>query len=293
MRAARDANRAAEPAGLAETRAFYDAHVASSATEPSGVTWHEDVVSGVSTIVAQPLNAVGPRPVIEFLHGGGFSLGSAQAYKNFTGHIAKAVGCRVVSVDYRLAPEHPYPAGLLDAVSVYLGLVAAGTEPRDIALMGDSAGGGLALSTVLKLRVDGIAQPRATVAMSPWADLDGQGASTTRNAACDLLATTEGLAQLKRDYVGTRDISGDPLASPVAAEYVGVCPIYIQVGGDEILLDDSLRVRDSALGDGVDAVVDVFPSMQHVFQMYAGRLPEADKAIDRIADYLNQRWETT
>jgi monoterpene epsilon-lactone hydrolase len=289
MQRARDEDTHTGTVSLAEKRRYYDLRVAESASYPSEVTWLQESINGVPVLRVHGGRTSISNRVIQFLHGGGYSSGSVDGYRNFTGHLARAIGCDIVSVNYRLAPEHPFPAAISDSVDVYRGLLSTGILPEHIAIVGDSAGGGLALATVLKVRLDDLLQPAAVVAMSPWTDLEAQGDSVRRNAEIDLLARPDVLASLTEDYIGAKGDPRHPLASPLYGAYRGVCPIYLQVGGSEILLDDSTRVRDVAQRDGVDVLLDVFPEMQHVFQLYADKLPEADTAIEMIAEYLRTR----
>jgi acetyl esterase/lipase len=255
--------------------------------EPEGVTCEPVDAGGVAAIWAIPEDAAADRAV-EYLHGGGYVMGSADIYQRFTGHLANAIGCRVLSVDYGLAPEHPHPGPVTDSVQVYRWLLDQGYRPEHLAISGDSAGGGLTLATVLKLAVDGLPQPAAAVPLSPWTDMEGLGESMQTNAGRDLLIKPDEIKGMADLFLAGND-PRDPLASPVHGNYAGVCALYIQVGGDETLLDDARQVAEQAKSDGVDVRIDVFPEMQHVFQMAAGHLPEADDAVARIGAYLRPR----
>jgi monoterpene epsilon-lactone hydrolase len=214
--------------------------------------------------------------------------GSLASYRKLTGHLARAIGCRVLSVDYRLAPEHPHPGPVDDSVAAYQWLLAEGYRPEHLAISGDSAGGGLTLATLVKLRDDGIPQPAAAVPLSPWADLEGVGDTMTTNADKDLIVQRAGLLGMAGMFRAGADVR-DPLVSPIYADYRGICPLYIQVGSDETLLDDARRVAASAEKAGVDVTLEVFPEMQHVFQMAAGNMPEADDAVAKIGAWLRAR----
>jgi monoterpene epsilon-lactone hydrolase len=257
------------------------------ATEPDGVTWEPVDAGGVPAIWAIPDGGAADRAV-QYLHGGGYVLGSAEIYKRFTGHLAKAVGCGVLSVDYGLAPENPHPGPVNDGVKVYRWLLDQGYAAEHIAIAGDSAGGGLTLATVLKLADDGLPQPAAAVPLSPWTDMEGLGDSMQANAERDVLLKADELKGMTDLFLGGAD-PRDPLAAPVHGDYTGVCALYIQVGGDEALLDDARRVADRAGTHGVEVQIDVFPEMQHVFQMAVGNMPEADDAVARIGAYLRPR----
>ena len=221
---------------------------------------------------------------MQYVHGGGYVIGSLDLFRKHTGHLANAVGCRVLGVGYRLAPENPHPAALEDSVAVYKALLdefAAG----NIAISGDSAGGGLTVSTLVKLRDDGVALPACGVPLSPWVDLEGLGASMQTKAESDVLVSADLLEQMAGLFLAGQD-PRDPLAAPLYADLTGLPPLYIQVGGDERLLDDSTRLATNAANAGVAVRLDVFPEMQHVFQMWAGNVPESGDAIGRIGEWL-------
>ncbi len=258
--------------------------IAESATVPEGVAVTEAYAGGCRAYWHDPTGAAMDR-VILYLHGGGYVIGSPQTHARFVGHLAKAVGCRALNVDYRLAPEHPHPAAIEDATAAYRWLLAQGYQPEHIAISGDSAGGGLTLATLLSLAESGLPQPATAVPLSPWTDLEGTGDSMTANAEADLLVQKEGLQGMAATFLGEGD-PRDPLAAPLYGDYRGVAPIYIQVGGDETLLDDSTRVAEKAKAAGVEVRLDVFPEMQHVFQTSAGNVPEATDAVQRIGDWL-------
>jgi epsilon-lactone hydrolase len=255
--------------------------------EPEGVVWEPVDAGGVPAIWAIPEGGANDR-VVQYVHGGGYILMSADIYKRFTGHLAKAVGCRVLNVDYGLAPENPHPGPVNDSVKAYRWLLDQGYRPEHIAISGDSAGGGLTLATVLKLASDGLPQPAAAVPLSPWTDMEGLGESMKTNADRDVLIRGDQLKGMTDMFLAGSN-PRDPLAAPLYGDYSGVCAVYIQVGGDETLLDDATRVATQAERAGVDVKLDVFPEMQHVFQMAAGNMPEADDAVARIGAYLRPR----
>jgi acetyl esterase/lipase len=260
---------------------------AAMCSEPDGVTWTAVDASGVPAIWADPDGGATDR-VLLYVHGGGYVIGSAEIYKKLTGHLANACGCRVLSVDYRLAPEHPHPAPVTDSTTAYKWLLEQGIEPGHIAVSGDSAGGGLTLATLVKLRDDGEPQPAAAVPISPWADMEGLGDSMKSKADVDLIVSEAVLKGMADRFLAGQD-ARDPLAAPLYADYTGICPLYFQVGGDETLLDDTTRTAERARAAGVEVEVEVFPEMQHVFQMAAGNMPEADDAIAKIGAYLRPR----
>lgn len=259
--------------------------VAESATEPSGVTISETYAGGSRAYWHDSTNGTADRVVL-YVHGGGYVIGSARLYDRFAGHLANAVGCRVLNVDYRLAPEHPHPAAVNDATAAYRWLLSQGYKPEHIAISGDSAGGGLTLATLLSIKENGLPQPAAAVPLSPWTDMEGIGDSMVSNAPNDLIVQKAGLQGMAAMFLGEGTLPRDPLAAPLYGDYRGIAPLYIQVGGDETLLDDSTRVAEKARAAGVEVKLDVFPEMQHVFQTSVGKMPEATDAVQRIGEYL-------
>ena len=269
---------------LEEQREFMSL-VFESATPPEGVTVSETYAGGCRAYWNDPRGSARDRVVLYF-HGGGYLLGSPKTHERLTGHLANAVGCRVLSVDYRLAPEHPHPAAVEDATSAYRWLLAQGYAPENIAISGDSAGGGLTLAALLSIKQNDLPQPAAAVALSPWTDMEASGDSMTLNQGKDLIIQKSGIFDMAASFLGEGNSPRDPLASPLRGDYAGIAPIYFQVGGDELLLDDSTRVADKAMAAGLDVKLDIFPGMQHVFQAAAGNLAEATEALQRIGNYL-------
>jgi acetyl esterase/lipase len=227
--------------------------------------------------------------VIVYFHGGVYVIGSAVGSVALVGDLARRTGARAVTVDYRLAPEHPYPAAVEDAQAVYRGLLDDGVEPGDIALAGDSAGAGLVVATMLALRDAGTPLPSAGFLMSPYADLTLSGDTIDERQAVDLILTPEGLRLRVADYVGGAD-AADPLISPVFADLRGLPPLLIQVGSHEILLSDALRLAERAAIADVPVTLDVTPGAPHVFQGFAAFLDEADAALERAASFLKSRY---
>jgi monoterpene epsilon-lactone hydrolase len=255
-----------------------------------GVNFEEVDCAGVRALWVRPEGAADDR-VVEYLHGGGYAMGSARGHGRFTAYLAAAIGCPVLSIDYRLSPEHPFPAQLEDSVTAFNWLVNAGVSPNHIAIAGDSAGGGLTLSTLLKLRDDHAPLPAGAVAISPWSGMLVPPRSYTRNAHVDPAPSNPDVFNFfKESFLHGHD-GKDPYASPLYGDYTGISPLYIQVGGDEQLLDDSTGVAEKAKAAGVEVEIDVFPEMWHVFQLHAGTVPEADDAVARIARWLRPRLE--
>jgi acetyl esterase/lipase len=289
LRRHREAARAvpdAPPPSVAEQRAATAAFSETTAV-PEGVAFAEGEAGGVPVLWADPAGAATDR-VILYVHGGGYVVCSAHTHARLTGHVARATGCRAVSVDYRLAPEHPHPAAVIDSTTAFRWLLDQGIAPEHVAVVGDSAGGGLAVATLVKLRDDGLPQPAAAVTISPWVDLEGTGESILANADRDLMVVRAGQAVMAEQFLAGQD-PHDPLAAPLHADLTGIAPLYIQVGGHEILLSDSTSLAARAAAAGVEVRLDVFAEMQHVFQLWAGNMPEADDAVTRIGDWLRPR----
>ncbi len=282
----RDASLSNPDATLAEMRAnaitFGDLTV-----EPDGVR-HEPVdAGGVPAQWIIPDGAAEDR-VLQYVHGGGYVLMSAETHRKLCSHIAKAAGCRALNVDYRLAPEHPHPAAVEDSVTAYRWLLEQGIAPQHVAIAGDSAGGGLTIATAVKIRDENLAMPAAIAPISPWTDMEGTGESMQTRAEVDMIVTPEAIRQLSGVFLGDADPK-DPYAAPHHADPTGLPPTYIQVGDEEVLLDDSVRFADKARQAGVEVTLEVFPEMQHVFQIAAGNLPEADEAIAKLGAWLRAK----
>jgi acetyl esterase/lipase len=225
---------------------------------------------------------------ILYLHGGGYVSGSSAFYRDFIWRIADASTAGVLCVNYRLAPEYPFPAALDDAVNAYRWLLANGAAPERTAVMGDSAGGGLVFATLLRLKAQGLPLPAAAVALSPWTDLALTGESFGRNAYNDPMLRPERAANCARMYLGGAD-PRDCYASPLYGNLAGLPPTLIQVGSDEILLDDSIRMAERLRAAGCDVEIEIWPRMPHVWQVYARVLPEGRQAIERIGHFLQSQ----
>jgi monoterpene epsilon-lactone hydrolase len=225
------------------------------------------------------------EPVVLYLHGGGYVSGSIRSHRHLAALIARAATARALILDYRLAPEHPFPAALEDARAAYTWLLANGLTPGQVVIAGDSAGGGLALATALVLRDAGQPLPAALVGLSPWTDLAASGESMRINARADLMLTVALVRWFARMALGDTD-PRMPLASPLYADLGGLPPLLIQVGSDEILLSDSVVLAERALAAGVDVTLEVWPGMQHVWQFAACFLPEGRRAVERIGTFI-------
>jgi phosphinothricin tripeptide acetyl hydrolase len=244
-------------------------------------------LDGLPGAVLTPPNARGDTAIL-YLHGGGYAIGSARSHRHLAADIARAAGMPATLPDYRLAPEHPYPAALDDAIAAYRGLLQRGIAPGRIVIGGDSAGGGLTVATMLAARAQGLPLPAAGLLLSPWLDLAGTGASLETLKARDPLVTAEDLHRWAKAYAGARDLR-DPLLSPLYADLKGLPPLLVHVGGDEVLLDDSLRFARAAIAAGVEAHLEVWPGMIHVWPWFARRLSEGREAIQRLGNYARAK----
>jgi acetyl esterase/lipase len=220
-----------------------------------------------------------------FLHGGGYASGSPSAYRHFTWRIATATRATVVAIDYRLAPEHPFPAALEDAVSAYRWLLANRADLGRLIVIGDSAGGGLAFALSLKLGDEGLPAPAAIVALSPWTDLALSGASLKLNAKADPLMNSGTVTAYARAYLAGAD-PYTPYASPLYGDLRKAPPALIQVGSDEVLRDDAVRMAEQLHAAGRQVELEIWPRMPHVWHLFAPILPEADRAIKRIGTFV-------
>lgn len=228
-------------------------------------------------------------PAILWAHGGGFVVGDRRSHGGFLGHIAVAAGAEIYMPEYRLAPEHPYPAATDDIFSVYRAMLDRGHDPAKVALGGDSAGGTLAILTALAIGEMGLPAPAALVLCSPVTDLALTGASVSSRARVDPMLRREFLESGYRAFAGPLALT-DPRISPLFADLQGLPPTLIQVGEDEILLDDSLRFADRAWGAGAEVELQRFPGLWHDFQANATLLEEAAGAVDDIGGFLRRRW---
>jgi epsilon-lactone hydrolase len=226
--------------------------------------------------------------VILYLHGGGYVMGSIKTHRALAVDLSRAAAARVLLIDYRLAPEHPFPAAVDDATAAYRWLLAHGVQPARLAIAGDSAGGGLTVATLVALRDAGTAMPAAGVCLSPWVDLEGIGESMTSKAAVDPMVQRDGLKRMASFYLGGHD-PRTPLAAPLYADLSGLPPLLIQVGTAETLRDDSTRLAERARKAGVAVELEEWEDMIHVFQAFAMLLPEGRQAIEKIGAFVRER----
>ncbi len=225
--------------------------------------------------------------VVLYFHGGGYIIGSPRTHRAMLAHLSRDAAARVLALDYRLAPEHPFPAPVEDAVAAYRWLLSEGFDPANIVLGGDSAGGGLTIAALVQIRYLGLPIPAAGVCVSPWVDMEGLGDSMETRAAADPMVGKENLMVSAKTYLGGADPRA-PLAAPLYADLHGLPPILIQVGDAEVLLDDSTRLAGIAREAGVDVQMDVWDDMIHVWHVFAPILPEGKQAIKQAGDFIKK-----
>ena len=259
----------------------------------SAVPLPADVTVTAGTLGAVPtaeitIEGVEPRHVVLYFHGGVYVIGDAFLAADLASQVGRRTEARVISVDYRLAPEHPYPAAVDDALAAYEGLLDTGVAPADIAFAGESAGGGLAVATLVNARDHGLPLPASAFVMSPYVDLTLAGATMETKRDVDPLFTRELLQARVDDYTAGQDAALG-LISPVFADLSSLPPLLIQAGSHEVLLDDALRLaRQAAIAD-VEVALDITPGVPHVFQAYSAILDEASAALDRAGRFLSAR----
>jgi monoterpene epsilon-lactone hydrolase len=252
---------------------------------PPDLTVTAAALGGVPTAEIT-IDGVEPEHVVLYFHGGVYVLGDAASAANLASQIGRRTDALVVSVDYRLAPEHPYPAAVDDGLAAYEALLDNGTAPSDIVVAGESAGGGLAIATLVNARDRGLPLPAAVFVMSPYADLTLAGATLETKREVDALMSRENLQSRVTDYTAGHD-AATGLISPIFADLSGLPPLLIQVGTHEVLLDDAVRLaRQAAIAD-VEVTLDVTPGVPHVFQTFYPLIDEAVAALDRAGQFLS------
>ena len=251
---------------------------------PKGIEFEHVDIAGVDAEWIVPIGMSTERVVLH-LHGGGYVSGSAELHRMLTSQLAKTLDAQVLAPNYRLAPEHPFPAALEDALAVYRYLLSTGRDPADIVVSGDSAGGGLALALVMKLRAGGEPLPSALVLMSPWTDLELKNPSCTEKADDEALLTVPVLREWALEYAGGMRLD-DPLLSPVNGDFSGLPPMLIQVGSEEILLDDARIVARRAEAAGVRVQLSVWEGLWHVWQVLGTLVPENVESFAELGLFL-------
>lgn len=270
---------------LEENRvAFNEAALAQPLAD--GTIWEPVRANGIDAEWVCAPGASADR-IVFYLHGGAYVFGTLTTARPLASRVSLAAKARVLSIDYRLAPENPYPAALEDSVAAYRWLLAQGTDPARVVIAGVSAGGGLTVATLLALRDAAESLPAAAVLISPWADLECSCESATTKADVDPVIDPEPLRLMGRFYAGETDLR-DPFVSPVYADLHGLPPLLIHVGTSETLLDDSIRLDQRAQAAGVDVMLEQWEEMIHVWHNHATVLPEAQQAIDRIGEFVGQ-----
>jgi acetyl esterase/lipase len=279
----------AQPIGERSWDEMREGMEAMAAMLPPAADLRIEAVEGVG-VPAEWVTAPGASDerALLYLHGGGYCIGSNRIYRDFAGRVSRASGLRVLTIDYRLAPEDPHPAAVDDATAAYRWLLAQGFEPRRLAVAGDSAGGGLTVATLVALRDAGVALPAAGVCISPWVDLEGLGESMDTKAADDPMVQREGLLRMAAAYLDGRS-PRTPLAAPLHADLRGLPPLLVHVGTAETLLDDSVRLAARGREAGVDVTLEPWEDMVHVWHVFAGLLPEGQQATERVGEFLRKR----
>ena len=264
-----------------------DIHWTALTAEPGDVDYIEADADGVQGMWVVPKNAQKDR-VIFFAHGGGFVSGSMYTHRKMVGHLAKATGARALLFDYAYGHQQKFPHQLESAFTTYRWLLGQGVKPEHIAIAGDSSGAILTFGVLQLARDEGVALPAAVMVLSGWLDLALTGQSYETNREKDVFFSKAGGEWLISTFLGDGD-RRDPLASPLYADLKGLPPTYLQAGSNETLLDDSRMFAEQAKKAGVETKLDVFPGMLHTHQMMAGRAPEADDAIDRLAQWVRPK----
>ena len=254
---------------------------------PADVRMTTGELGGVPVIFID-IDGVEPRGTIFLAHGGGFALGSARGLAGLASDLARKTGMRAVSVDYRLAPEHPYPAALQDVTAAYRALLERAGGAERVVVSGKSAGGNLAIELLIAGKSEGLTMPAAALLFSPMTDLTVSGSSYAAKADADPSISARAIRTRVRDYLdGTGTPATDPLVSPVFADLTGLPPLLIQAGSHEVLLDDATSLAVKAAADDVAVVLDITPGVPHVFQAFAAALEEGNAALNRAARFIN------
>lgn len=283
----RQAPQGFNPQPIEEMRANFATMMATFAV-PSNIRTSPTTLADRPALLVEPEGDARPGTILYF-HGGSFSLGSPETAIGLTANLVTRTGLQALSLDYRPAPEHPFPAAIEDCLAAYRSLLDAGAEPSSIAFAGDSAGGGLSVTTCLAARAAGLPMPAAIVAFSAGLDHTRTGASVQTKAGIDPFFTQEGLDFTGSMYLNGQDPYQELLAPAVLADLTGFPPILLQVGANELMLDDSVRLAERARDAGVDVILDVTANVPHVFQSFVGLLEESDQALDRAALFLKQQ----
>ncbi len=283
------ANPLKEGTPLADLRAGYE-RLGAMFAPPAGTEFTPVQAGGVPACWVRAEGVAASSPVLLYLHGGGYVIGSLKSHRHLMGRLSAAAGARVLGLDYRLAPEFPHPAALDDATAAYRWLLASGgIDHKRIAIAGDSAGGGLTAATLVKLRESRDPLPAAAVFLSPWTDLAAEGKSLETKAGVDPMVQRKGLVEMAGHYLAGRDPKA-PLCSPIYADLSGLPPFLVHVGTRETLFDDAERLAGRARAAGVDVTFEPWQDMIHVWHFFAPMLPEANEAIERVGRFLREHF---
>ncbi|MBP1484861.1 alpha/beta hydrolase [Acinetobacter nosocomialis] len=257
---------------------------------PRGYQTKKQNIAQVPTVHIQPKTTKSGLGIL-YLHGGGYVVGSSKSHTKLAAQIGQAAQAQVWLAEYRLAPEHPSPAAIEDSIAVYKALLAQGQDPKKLVIAGDSAGGGLSLSTVIALRNAGLPLPAALVLLSPWVDLSLSGNTIKTHAAQDAMLSEDWLVWCAKNYCGQKPAT-DPTCSPLYADLTGLPPVLIHVGTEEVLLDDAKRLAEQAEKCGIPTTFKIYDKVGHVFQFHAGILKESDDSIKRIGQFIDKHMQS-
>ncbi|MEI1681871.1 alpha/beta hydrolase [Acinetobacter baumannii] len=257
---------------------------------PRGYQTKKQNIAQVPTVHIQPKTTKSGLGIL-YLHGGGYVVGSSKSHMKLAAQIGQAAQAQVWLAEYRLAPEHPSPAAIEDSIAVYKALLAQGQDPKKLVIAGDSAGGGLSLSTVIALRNAGLPLPAALVLLSPWVDLSLSGNTIKTHAAQDAMLSEDWLVWCAKNYCGPKSAT-DPTCSPLYADLTGLPPVLIHVGTEEVLLDDAKRLAEQAEKCGIPTTFKIYDKVGHVFQFHAGILKESDDSIKGIGQFIDKHMQS-
>ncbi|MBR7735751.1 alpha/beta hydrolase [Acinetobacter nosocomialis] len=257
---------------------------------PRGYQTKKQNIAQVPTVHIQPKTTKSGLGIL-YLHGGGYVVGSSKSHMKLAAQIGQAAQAQVWLAEYRLAPEHPSPAAIEDSIAVYKALLAQGQDPKKLVIAGDSAGGGLSLSTVIALRNAGLPLPAALVLLSPWVDLSLSGNTIKTHADQDAMLSEDWLVWCAKNYCGPKSAT-DPTCSPLYADLTGLPPVLIHVGTEEVLLDDAKRLAEQAEKCGIPTTFKIYDKVGHVFQFHAGILKESDDSIKRIGQFIDKHMQS-
>lgn len=277
---------AANAQDVAESRARFEKMAAVLGGAPDAKCETVDAGGVPAEWVAAP--GVDPERAVLLLHGGGYAIGSLNTHRRLAYDISAASGARVLVIDYRLAPEHPFPAAVDDAAAAWRWLLQQAFAASRLAIVGDSAGGGLTIATLVNLRDQKLGLPGCAVAVSPWVDLEGLGNSITTRAAQDAMVQKDGLLWMAKMYLAGKDAK-TPLAAPLHADLKGLPPVLVQVGTAETLLDDATRIAEKLHAAGVEVRLAIWPNMPHVFPLFAPILSEGRDGCLEIGSFIRSR----